>query len=100
MSFILPIISILAYCFGYTTISGIIGCIFSFLFIAFNLNDKVTITLFAVFTGIIGAFLPYPEDGISYILHVGSASSMALLAMALLALVFTLSILMISSMKK
>lgn len=95
MSFILPIISILAYYFGYTTISGIIGCIFSFLFIAFNLNDKVTITLFAVFTGIIGAFLPYPEDGISYILHVGSASSMALLA-----LVFTLSILMISSMKK
>ena len=95
MSFILPIISILAYYFGYTTISGIIGCIFSFLFIAFNLNDKVTITLFAGFTGIIGAFLPYPEDGISYILHVGSASSMALLA-----LVFTLSILMISSMKK
>lgn len=97
MSFILPIISILAYCFGYTTISGIIGCIFSFIFIAFNLDDKVTIILFAVFTGIIGAFLPYPEDGISYILHVGSASSMALLA---LDLVFTLSILMISFMKK
>lgn len=95
MAFILPIISILAYCFGYTTISGIIGFISSILFIAFNLDDKVTIILFAVFTGTIGAFLPYPADSTSYILHVGSASSMALLA-----LVFALSILMISSMKK
>lgn len=95
MAFIPPIISILAYCFGYTTISGIIGCISSILFIAFNLDDKVTIILFAVFTGIIGAILPYPENGTSYLLHVGSASSMALLA-----LIFAGSILMIFSMKK
>lgn len=67
MSFIPPIISILAYCFGYTTISGIVGCISSILFIAFNLDEKVTIILFAVFTGIIGAFLPCPADSTSYI---------------------------------
>lgn len=58
MILILPVVSVIAYCFGYITTSGIIGCIAAILSVTLFFNNKWFLIAFAGITGISGAFLP------------------------------------------
>ena len=93
MILILPVVSVIAYCFGYITTSGIIGCIAAILSVTLFFNNKWFLIAFAGITGISGAFLPQKEGIIPYTLHLGTSASIALLLIPLISLlVLALSI--------
>lgn len=86
MILILPVVSVIAYCFGYITTSGIIGCIAAILSVTLFFNNKWFLIAFAGITGISGAFLPQKEGIIPYTLHLGTSASIALLLIPLISL--------------
>ena len=86
MILILPVVSVIAYCFGYSTTSGIIGCIAAILSVTLFFNNKWSLIAFAGITGISGAFLPQKEGIIPYTLHLGTSASIALLLIPLISL--------------
>lgn len=86
MILILPVVSVIAYCFGYITTSGIIGCIAAILSVTLFFNNKWFLIAFVGITGISGAFLPQKEGIIPYTLHLGTSASIALLLIPLISL--------------